>query len=175
MTRDCSTCLYRQVPDDVDWSKDPCETCLLLHLDSKTPWPMWRQRTPAQVRADAAALRSQPRKEVVQDEGYPRHGHPATSPGVTAGAALAKVFADLAARQKRLDLGITMAERVSLYEGETLPAVQPAPKVPSLPVMLVEAAILDAQLRAFERGRLDTPDEIKAAARAALKEGKTGE
>jgi hypothetical protein len=85
------------------------------------------------------------------------------------------VFADLAARQKRLDLGITMAERVSLYEGETLPAVQPAPKVPSLPVMLVEAAILDAQLRAFERGRLDTPDEIKAAARAALKEGKTGE
>jgi len=29
---------------------------------------------------------------------------------------------------------------------------------------LVERAILDAQLRAFERGRLDTPDEIRAAA-----------
>ena len=48
------------------------------------------------------------------------------------------------------------------------PAVQPAPEVPSLQVMLFEAAILDAQLRAFERGRLDTPDEIKAAALAAM-------
>jgi hypothetical protein len=30
---------------------------------------------------------------------------------------------------------------------------------------LVERAILDAQLRAFERSRLDTPDEIRDAAR----------
>lgn len=32
---------------------------------------------------------------------------------------------------------------------------------------LVEAAILDAQLRALESGRIDTPDEIRAAAIAA--------
>jgi hypothetical protein len=36
---------------------------------------------------------------------------------------------------------------------------------------LVERAILDAQLRAFERDRLDTPDEIRSAA-LQIREGR---
>ena len=36
---------------------------------------------------------------------------------------------------------------------------------------LLAAAILDAQLRCMERGRIDTPDEIRTAA-AAHREGK---
>jgi len=37
---------------------------------------------------------------------------------------------------------------------------------------LVAAATLDAQLRAFERGRLDTPNELRGDAIAALEAGK---
>jgi hypothetical protein len=47
-------------------------------------------------------------------------------------------------------------------------ALQAALDVPEVRA-LVEAAILDAQLRATERGRIDTPDEIRDAALAALK------
>jgi len=36
----------------------------------------------------------------------------------------------------------------------------------------IKWAILDAQLRAFERGRIDTPDEIDVAALTAIKESK---
>lgn len=39
------------------------------------------------------------------------------------------------------------------------------PKVKSA----IKAAILEAQLRAWERGRIDTPDEIESAALAAIK------
>jgi len=56
MQRDCSTCAYRNMPDDVDWTKEPCESCVLLHISkSKTPWPYWSQRTPSQFRDDAKA------------------------------------------------------------------------------------------------------------------------
>lgn len=37
-------------------------------------------------------------------------------------------------------------------------------------VEMLDRAILDAQLRANENGRIDTPDEIRAAAIAAMKE-----
>ena len=44
----------------------------------------------------------------------------------------------------------------------------PTPQDDARVKALVAAAILDAQLRAFEQRRLDTPDEIKAAALAAF-------
>lgn len=54
--RDCSTCAYRTLPNDVDWSKEPCESCILLHTGgSKKLWPMWSLRSPAQFRNDAKA------------------------------------------------------------------------------------------------------------------------
>jgi hypothetical protein len=45
-------------------------------------------------------------------------------------------------------------------------ALAEAPEVQAL----IAAAILDAQLRVMERGRIDTPDEIRAAAIRAGKE-----
>ena len=40
------------------------------------------------------------------------------------------------------------------------------------PQEVLAAAILDAQLRCMERGRIDTPDEIQEAAAAFVKEPK---
>lgn len=49
--KDCTTCFFRTMPDDVDWTKDPCETCVLVG-----GWGYWQQRTPEQYAADKAAL-----------------------------------------------------------------------------------------------------------------------
>ena len=53
--KDCSTCTYRTMPDDVDWTNMPCENCLLGHLGKSKEWPFWSQRTPEQFKADADA------------------------------------------------------------------------------------------------------------------------
>lgn len=54
---------------------------------------------------------------------------------------------------------------VHIYGPEALAA---SPEV----AKLIERAILDAQLRCLERGRIDTPDEVRAEA-AALRKGET--
>lgn len=51
------------------------------------------------------------------------------------------------------------------YEARTRPALEDTGEP-----ALISRAILDAQLRCMERGRLDTPDEIRAAAAALRKD-----
>ena len=55
MQKDCSTCAYRTMPDDVDWTNTPCEDCVLRHAGGGNPWPFWSQRSASQFRSDAAA------------------------------------------------------------------------------------------------------------------------
>lgn len=54
--KDCSTCLYRTMVDDVDFGSVVCEGCVHYHLtNSRKPWPFWAQRTKHQFLSDAAA------------------------------------------------------------------------------------------------------------------------
>ena len=56
MQKDCRTCTFRTMPDDVDFTKTPCDHCSHLHVtNSQEPWPMWSQRTPLQFQMDADA------------------------------------------------------------------------------------------------------------------------
>jgi hypothetical protein len=56
MQKDCSTCTYRTMPNDVDWTNTPCEDCVLVHMGGGgKPWPFWSQRSSSQFRSDAEA------------------------------------------------------------------------------------------------------------------------
>lgn len=58
-----------------------------------------------------------------------------------------------------------VSKSVQYTHTDTIPDPMQDPRV----MALVEAAILGAQLRLLENGRLDTPDQIRAAALSTLK------